>query len=359
MANYFKTDALLTLSVILLLIIGTTILFSVAPQLLPVQISAIFIGLALYFSLSRVDYHFWSQIIIPLYIIIILFLLLPYIFGLTSGGATRWLQIGGVSIQPSEIVRPFLITLLAGIINNPQTNSNKLIIKSLLFLSVPAFLIFKQPDLGLTITIFIGWLGIILNKGISLKQILITFLLTITILPPVWNFGLQEYQKSRVITFLNPNSDPQNTGYHVLQSQIAVGSGQWLGRGLGRGTQSHLKFLPEQHTDFIFASLAEEFGLLGSIFTLIIYSILFSRFIIAYQRSTDQLAKLITSGLFATTLFQIFTNIGMNIGLLPVTGITLPLLSYGGSSIVATFITLSIINNILIQKKTHSQLHIH
>jgi rod shape determining protein RodA len=353
-----KSDLILTLSTLFLLGLGLTILSSVAPELMTIQVIASFIGIIAFVTLSIINYQTWSRFSILLYLICLAFLISPFILGIPSGGAYRWLQFGSVSIQPSEIARPLLLVIIAKIIATDSSLRIRDLVKSVVVLAIPAYIIFRQPDLGLTLTLIIGWLGILLTKGLSAKQILVGILIVVISLPIGWNI-LQGYQKDRILTFLNPGQDPLNTGYHVLQSQIAVGSGQLFGRGLGRGTQSHLRFLPERHTDFVFASLAEELGLLGSALVLVLYGILLSRFIRGLQTTQSEFARLIIAGFLATLSFQIFVNIGMNIGLLPITGVTLPLLSYGGSSIISTFITLGIVNNILIQSRGTKGLHIH
>jgi rod shape determining protein RodA len=358
MRAFSRLDLPLTLSALLLLAIGLVILSSVAPELLPIQITAAVIGLTLYLIFSKIDYQIWAQLNKPIYIFSILFLTLPFIFGTAAGGAISWLQLGGISIQPSEITRPFLIIIMAKTLSNSNQTTTWKSIKSLLIILIPAYMIFIQPDFGLTVTIMIGWIGMIVTQKLSLRQITFGLLIILIAIPIGWNI-LQNYQKNRLLSFVNPDEDPLNTGYNVLQSQIAVGSGQIWGRGLGRGTQSHLRFLPERHTDFIFASMAEEFGLIGSSAILILYLTVFTRFIKAFTLSTDPLAKFIAIGLLSTLLFQTFINIGMNIGIFPVTGVTLPLLSYGGSSLVATFIILGIINNLLTHRKITPQLHIH
>ena len=352
-----KSDLTLTLSALFLLGLGLTILSSVAPELMAIQIIASVIGIIGFIFLSYVKYQTWSQFGIILYLLCLGFLISPFIFGTPSGGAHRWLQFGSVSIQPSEIARPLLLIILAKILITDSPLSIRKIFKSIIVLVIPAFIIFRQPDLGLTLTLVVGWLGILATKGLSTKQILVGLMLIFITLPIGWNF-LHDYQKNRILTFLNPGQDPLNTGYHVLQSQITVGSGQLFGRGLGRGTQSHLRFLPERHTDFVFASLAEELGLLGSTLVLVLYGLLLSCFIRVLQSTRSELSRMIIAGFLATLSFQIFVNIGMNIGLLPIAGVTLPLLSYGGSSIVSTFIILGIVNNILIQSKSTKELHI-
>ncbi len=352
-----QLDIALTLSILFLIGLGLTILSSVAPELLAVQTSAIVIGLVAYLLLTKINFATWLQFNKLIYLLCLLFLISPFVFGIPSGGAHRWLQFGTVNIQPSEIVRPFLLVILAHTLSTGSPLTLRGIFKSLIILALPAYIIFRQPDLGVTLALLVGWFGIIVTKGLNTKQVILGVVLIAIILPVSWNF-LHGYQKDRIITFFNPGQDPLNTGYHVLQSQIAVGSGQLFGRGLGRGTQSHLRFLPERHTDFVFASLAEELGLAGSLLVLVLYLVLFIRFIQAMHHARSELERLMISGLLTTLSFQVFVNIGMNLGILPITGVTLPLLSYGGSSVVATFISLGIVNNILVHARAPEPLHI-
>ncbi len=353
-----RFDLTLTLCILLLSALGLTILSSVAPALLNIQIIAVVIGLICYIIISQTPCKLWHQLNRPLYIICLVFLCLPFMFGTAAGGSLRWLQLGLISIQPSEIVRPFLIAILAGVLSRPGAVTFNDIFKSSLLILPPMVIIFLQPDLDMVVILGIAWIAMILSKGLSKKQITAILLVVILFSPLAWKI-MHGYQKDRILTFLNPGRDPLNTGYHVLQSQIAVGSGQIFGRGLGRGTQSHLRFLPERHTDFVFASLAEELGLVGTLLVLIFYLILSLGIIKAIQTARDDYSRLLASGVLAATFFQIVINIGMNLGLLPVTGITLPLLSYGGSSVISTCISLGLINNILSRRSNTQTLRIH
>jgi rod shape determining protein RodA len=212
-------------------------------------------------------------------------------------------------------------------------------------LAIPALLIFKQPDLGSTLVVAAFWWAIFFAADLPLKYFIGTTVAALASLPLVWRF-LAEYQKQRITAFLNPYADPRGSGYHLLQSIIAVGSGGFFGRGLGRGIQSQLRFLPESNTDFIFASLAEELGLAGSALLLIAYFLLLKRLLFIARQAPDNFSQLLTVGVFAMMLFQLLVNIGMNLGILPITGITLPLVSSGGSSLLATMISLGLVHNI-------------
>jgi len=206
-------------------------------------------------------------------------------------------------------------------------------------------LVFRQPDLGTTLTLVFIWLAMLIGANISLPKLVLMSLVGAVVTPLGW-FLLQDYQKHRIISFFSPNLDPQGIGFHVIQSMIAVGSGELFGRGLGRGTQSRLRFLPEFQTDFIFAFIAEELGFLGSVIVLVFYSIIFFLGFRLLQKVSDRFGELIIIGVLSMLFFQITINIGMNAGILPITGITLPLLSYGGSSIITTLLSLGLVASV-------------
>ena len=256
-------------------------------------------------------------------------------------GSTRWIPIGTFQLQAGEFAKPLLVLAFAYFIKAmpPKTIKN-ILINTLLF-AIPALLIFKQPDLGTALVISSIWVAQMFVGGISyylIGLVLATALIFAEFLP---NF-LHDYQLKRLQTFIDPFSDPLGAGYNVIQSIVAVGSGGFLGKGLGGGTQSHLRFLPERHTDFIFASLSEELGMVGGILVLFSLGGLLYRILHLGTHTHSSSSRLIYLGIFAYLFFQTFVNIGMNIGIAPVTGVTLPLISYGGSSVLATAITLGI-----------------
>lgn len=330
--------------ILLLLSLGIAVINSSSPELALLQAAYMGLGLIIYFFLKNFDYRSLRSINIPLYIISIFFLIITLILGFETRGSVRWIPIGPFNFQPSEFVKPVLILILANFWSR-NIPSWKNILKSLLIILPICLLVFRQPDLGTTLTIFFTWFGMLVASQISIFKLSAVIVSLVTMIPITW-LGLQDYQKQRIISFLSPQQDPQGIGFHVIQSTIAVGSGQLFGRGLGRGTQSRLQFLPEFRTDFIFAFIAEELGFLGSSMVVIFYSILFFMGFKLLGKIGDRFGELIVVGVFCILFFQIVVNIGMNIGLLPITGITLPLLSYGGSSVVSTLIMFGIVSSV-------------
>lgn len=331
----------INLSSFLLVSIGILVIYSSSNELAIQQIIFTIVGLILFFFISQFELQSLKSLVGPLYILIVIMLVAVLILGIETRGALRWFPLGIFNIQPSEFAKPILILFLAKFWSeNSPTWLN--IFKSLLWLAPVFLLIFKQPDLGSALTLIAIWLGILLAAHISIKKILILALIAIFIIPTSWSF-LHSYQKERIVSFLAPESDPLGKGYNLIQSTIAVGSGQLLGRGLGRGTQSRLQFLPEFRTDFIFASIAEEMGFLGSFLILSLYLFLLSYCLRVATQTSNSFNLLVILGVVAMLLFQIIVNIGMNVGLLPITGITLPLISYGGSSLISTFLSLGMV----------------
>lgn len=335
---------------VLLSVLGLVILRSIAPEQLLQQ--AVFLGISIFVFIffSLTDYKIFFALYLPIYLLSIIFLLTPLIFGIHSRGALRWLQFGILTVQPSEIIKPFLLIAFT----MAAIKFKKLYLLGLFFL--PAVIIFAQPDLGTTLVIGIGWLTIFLTK-ISVRWILVLGLTFILLIPSGWLL-LKGYQKDRIYSFVNPYSDPLGRGYHVIQSTIAVGSGQLFGRGLGHGTQSQLKFLPEHYTDFIFASLTEELGFIGGFLVILFYSITLIRIYHLSRYTSNPAAAMFCLSNLALLTFQIFVNIGMNMGLAPITGITLPFLSYGGSSLLSLAINFGLLSSISREIKTSTSLQI-
>ena len=336
--------------ILLLLILGIgsfglVVLKSIVPDLVIQQLLWLGLSLILFFVFSQIDYQNYRRLTWIFYLASIVLLIVTLIFGQVSRGSARWLGIGEARIQPSEIVKPFLILFFAAFFTQEEKLSLKRALYSLFLMIIPVLLIFLEPDLGSSLVVIAFWLGMILAKGIKAKWLISAFSFLVLFLPLAWRF-LKDYQKQRIYTFLNPQIDPLNSGFNVIQSMIAVGSGQFLGRGLGRGTQSHLRFLPERHTDFIFASLSEEIGFLGTFILLALFFFLLWRLLNLAKNASDQFAFLIYIGVFSFLFCQIMINLGMNIGILPVTGITLPLVSYGRSSLTAVIVALGIVAGI-------------
>lgn len=305
------------------------------------------IGLMLLWIVSSLDWRFWHQLTVPIYLLSILFLIILLAFGEPVRGSVRWLQLGIFRFQPSEIAKIAIILLLARFYEERLAENFKAIIASLLLVLPPLVLILIQPDIGNTLSLLGIWMAVSIARRLSLRNLLLlmgTFLLAVTFL---FN-QLAPYQKERIVTFLRPEATHLTTGYQNLQSKIAIGSGQLFGRGLGQGTQSQLKFLPETENDFIFAATVEQLGFVAGILILLLYFLMLWR-ILKLAPVTEPFGQLVAVGAVSYLIVQIFVNIAMNMGLLPVTGITLPLISYGGSSLIATLFILGIIFSI---KKT-------
>lgn len=334
----------IVLSSFLLLSIGILVIFSSSSDLAVQQLIFTLMGAVLFFIIARADYRIFSNLSVPFYLFVLLLLLAVFALDFQTRGSVRWIPLGIFNIQPSEFAKPALILILAGFWSgNFPTWRN--ILKSLLWTLPFAILIFKQPDLGSCLTIMAIWFGMLLASHVSIKKVLV--ILTFLIIGiPLFFGSLHNYQRQRIISFLVPQSDPLGRGYNLIQSTIAVGSGELAGRGLGRGTQSRLQFLPEYRTDFIFASIAEEMGFVGSTLIIFLYFYLITQSIKVSQFSKDIFGHLLVFGVVSMLLFQTFVNIGMNVGLLPITGITLPLLSYGGSSMVTTLICLAFVASV-------------
>lgn len=332
------------IAALLLLSLGVTVIYSSSPTLAIQQAIFGVIGLFFYFFLRSFDYRYLKSLIIPAYVVTIIFLLVTLFLGFETRGSVRWIPIGPFNFQPSEFAKPVIILLLANFWSKKMP-SWKNIFLSFAIVSPIFLLVYRQPDLGTTLTLVFIWFVLFISSQASLFKILSLVLSGLASIIPGWYF-LQEYQKQRLISFLSPTQDPQGIGFHVIQSTIAVGSGQLMGRGIGRGTQSRLQFLPEFRTDFIFAFIAEELGFLGSVIVLVIYGIMFFLLFRLLSKTGDRFGELIIVGVMGMLFFQIFINIGMNVGLLPITGITLPLLSYGGSSVVTVLLSFGLLASV-------------
>lgn len=320
--------------------IGILVIYSSSKELALQQLIFTIAGIAIFLLISQVELTSMKNLINPLYVLILILLIAVLILGIETRGALRWIPLGIFNIQPSEFAKPILILFLAKFWFNHSPGWIN-ILKSLLWTLPLILLIFKQPDLGSSLTLLAIWFSMLISSGLKMKKLLILILIMIFIVP-VSGFFLHDYQKQRILGFLAPESDPLGRGYNSIQSTIAVGSGELLGRGLGRGTQSRLQFLPEFRTDFIFAFIAEEMGFVGSVLMLSIYFHLIAYGLRIAQKRKDLFSFLVIWGVLSMLAFQVLVNIGMNVGLLPITGITLPLISYGGSSLIATFLSLGL-----------------
>ncbi len=351
-----------------------------------------FLGYFLAFFISYIPLERLRKYLIPFYLCTLISLCLIYVLGISVSGAQRWLNLGIFSFQPSEVAKLSTLLTLALVLDKKIISSIRDLLLPFLVVIIPWLLIFFQPDLGTSLVLLfltgvmlywsqmpIEWILILVfcivtsilyltlpnilifwipligylayrssKKKIIFSVLVISFHLLVAKLTPIlWNYGLKEYQKDRLVLFLDPNSDPLGGGYHLLQSQIAIGSGGFLGTGLLQGKLTNLQFIPEQHTDFIFSALGEELGFLGCIIVLFLFFFLIQKLIKIAKNARTNFESLIVIGIAATFLFQIIINLFMTIGLGPVTGIPLPFMSYGRTSLVVNFISIGFVLSIL------------
>lgn len=335
-----KKDYFFIVGIGLLIIFGLVILSSIAPSIFPSYFLYVVVALIAFLILHNVSFDVFSVFSWHFYIGSILFLLLPLVIGQITRGTVRWISVGSFTIQPSEIVRPFLLVFFANYLTKEKLTVKKFI-KSIFLLLLPVILIVVQPSLGVAILTLIAFLGVLLASDFDKKWLFIGLASLLVILPLGYKL-IKPYQRQRIQTFLNPSRDPYGAGYNSLQSVIAIGSGKIFGRGLGKGIQTQLAFLPERQTDFIFASIAEEMGLLGAVIIVLGLFFILYRLIKFMNIAQSSAARAFISGLTLTLLAQIIIHIGMNLGLLPITGVPLPLVSAGGSSLLGTITGLSI-----------------
>lgn len=302
-------------------------------------------------AVTGFDYSWLRRFSYPVYGLGLLLLLIVLIIGKTGMGAQRWLNLGFLSFQPSEVFKVFLVLALSRYLEEVNTQLNMIALLKVLFALVvlPFFLIFKQPDLGTSVIILAVFLTLVTMKGLEKKAATLIIIIGIVSLPFLGNIlwdNLKVYQKNRIVAFMEPEVDPSGIGYHINQSKIAIGSGKLLGKGYLKGTQGPFRFLPEKHTDFIYAVGAEEWGFAGSLFILFLYFALILRGLDTARKAKDEFGRLVAVGI--TTIFGIhfFINIGMTMGIMPVVGIPLPFMSYGGTALLTNFIAAGILINV-------------
>ena len=349
-------DWLLLSAVILLMCFGLAALYSITvsldqPNFLNFQKQLIFaaIGLVLLFVLGVLDYRFWKGLGGIVYLAAAGLLVAVLFFGQIVSGTKGWFVLGSVNFQPVELGKLALIIFLAGFLSS-RTVSTKGLVNFLLSGTAAAILcglVLLQPDLGSAIVLFLVWFFLTFLAGANKRYVIGVALLIVVLFGVGWVYFFQDYQKARVLTFINPQADPYKSGYHVRQATIAVGAGGWLGRGLGFGSQSQLKFIPAAQTDFIFAVIAEELGFFGVSLVIILWTVIFYRLGRAALRTKDDFATIFIVGVSIVFFTQVMINIGMNVCLLPVTGIALPFLSYGGSFLVISLILVGLVQSII------------
>lgn len=353
-----RLDWNLILVIFALNIIGLVNLFSATHGPDSTHVESLFInqllwlgvGWFLFFAMTFLDYAIIYRLCIGVFVINVGFLLVVTFFGDVALGAQRWINFGFFKYQPSETMKLAMILLMARVLSNRSTHGRGMgfreLFVPLLSLLIPVALVVKQPDLG-TAMMLVSISGSMILFAKVRKSILVTAVMWVVIAVPIaWKFVLHDYQKNRIFVFMSPNNDPRGTGYNSIQSKIAVGSGQFFGKGFRRGTQSQLEFLPERHTDFIFSVLSEEHGFVGSVAAIGLFCILFYIGLRVATHSRDKFGALVTIGVMCYVFWHMFVNIGMVIGLLPIVGIPLPLLSYGGSSMLTTMVGLGLVSSV-------------
>ena len=311
------------------------------------QLMWIGISFVAFYILSFIDFRFLkrTEILVTIFGFFSFLLVLLFIFGHTSNGAQSWFSVGGFSFQPSDMMKLVVILMLAKYFSrrHVEIDNFKHIFISGLYAFIPFILVFFQPDFGSAIIILFIWIGMTLVSGISRKYFLLVLGAGLIALTFLWFFVFQTYQKDRIINFVNPMSNIRGSGYNVYQSTIAVGSGQIMGKGVGFGTQSRLKFLPEYQTDFIFAAFVEEWGFVGAMLLFLLFGLILWRILHIALLGATNFEILYGVGLSIYFMSHFIVNIGMNIGIMPVTGITLPFMSYGGSHLLTEFVGLGIL----------------
>jgi rod shape determining protein RodA len=314
------------------------------------QIIYALIGLGLMFLVTIVDYRYLESLSRPLYILTIFLLLLLSVVGRISFGAQRWLGFG--RFQPSELAKLVIIVILAKYLSDrgPSIKRFPQLFISLIYVAIPMVLIYLQPDLGTALIFGVIWLVMVLLAGARLRHIAILALLGALGTPLIW-LSLEDYMRERIIIFLNPHYDPLGVGYNINQARIAVGSGGWWGKGFGSGSQNQLHFLRVRHTDYIFSVLGEELGFVGVLILILLLGIILFRMLRAADLARDDFGKLIACGVATMITFQAFVNIGMNIGLIPAVGTSLPFMSYGGSGLITLLLAEGVVQSILVRHR--------
>lgn len=355
-----KYDWLLMGAVLLLMALGLITLFSLSGinpfPFFERQLLWAWIGLAFLITASFIDFRIFrtqSAAVLLFYGFTALLLAVVLLGNFAVRGVEAWLKFGSVFLQPVEPAKLALIILLAKFFSKRHVEIYRLqhLLASGFYLSLPAILVLLQPDLGSALVLIAVWASTVIFSGMKLRHFFLLIFLTALISGAAWNFMLEPYQKARITAFLNPYADPEGAGYQMIQSMVAVGSGKIWGKGLGYGSQTHLHFLPEAETDFIFAAFAEEWGFVGTIVLVSLFFIVLWRIIHIGLVASDNFSRLYTLGFAALIFVQMFIHIGMNMGLLPITGLTLPFVSYGGSSLVTLLAGVGILQNIKINSR--------
>ncbi|HVR91816.1 MAG TPA: rod shape-determining protein RodA [Novosphingobium sp.] len=333
-----------------MVLFGSTVLYSAAGGSLRPWAAThalryfVFLGMAL--VIARVPRDLFKWIAFPLYDALIVLLLLVEALGFVGGGSQRWLNLGFMTLQPSELMKPGIVLVLARFYDAlppAMTQSWRSLLPAGALIGAPAALVMLQPDLGTALAITFGGVVVVFLAGLPLRWFVGAAAATAIAAPIAFFTLLHDYQRNRITVFMNPEGDPLGTGYHITQSKIAIGSGGIFGKGFGNGSQSHLDYLPESHTDFVFATMAEEWGLIGGLFVLIVFMLVFRWGLTVARRAPDRFSMLLATGMTTTIFFYMAINLMMVMGLAPVVGIPLPWMSHGGSSMLTNMICIGTI----------------
>jgi rod shape determining protein RodA len=362
--RFIKNFDWVTLSIVILIsLIGIMTIYSATRPLAAEEHAGFYIkqttwlilGIIALFLTTSFDYIWLSRFSLHLYVTGIVLLIAVFVFGKTGMGAQRWVSLGPVSFQPSEFFKLIYIIMLSQHLSTMKspisTTSLFQIFFSITF--IPFILLFKQPDLGTSLIIIAIFISLILTKGLQKKVAILFVIISLISLPFLGNIfwgGLKDYQKSRIVAFIEPEVDPTGIGYHLNQSKITVGSGGFLGKGYMHGTQGPFRFLPEKHTDFIFAVFAEEWGFLGSLLLLFFYLIIIMRGLDIAKKAKDDFGRFLALGITYMFSIYFFINVGMTLGLMPVVGIPLPFMSYGGTALLSNLLAIGVLINIRIRR---------
>ncbi|NMH67152.1 rod shape-determining protein RodA [Shewanella salipaludis] len=331
-------DLPLLIGILALMSFGLFVIYSASGEDLAMmdrQLLRMGLSLMIMFIVAQINPEVLKRWALPIYIAGVILLLGVHFFGETNKGAQRWLNLGFMEFQPSELIKlAFPITMAWYISKFPLPPKKRYLTGAGIILLIPTLLIAKQPDLGTSILVAASGIFVLFLSGMSWAIVGTIAAAVLALLPILWFFLMHDYQRTRVLTLLNPEQDPLGAGYHIIQSKIAIGSGGLWGKGWLDGTQSQLEFIPERHTDFIFAVIGEEFGLIGSMLLLILYLYVIGRGLVIASRAQTSFARLLAGSIILTFFVYIFVNIGMVSGILPVVGVPLPLISYGGTSML-------------------------
>ena len=351
-------DWLLMGAALLLVLIGLAMLFSASytqqgllSSRFARQVAAVVVSLTAALLVARIPYHVVRRYAVPIYITGMAGLGAVALLAQVIRGTASRLTIAGFQLQPSEFVKVSLIIALAWLCSRQGNVRLPTFIQTGVAVALPVILILLEPDLGVALLLLGLWGGVLVFMGLSWKVISLLLVIAAGAFGVGWRWLFADYQKDRIAVFLDPTSDPLGAGYNIVQSIVALGSGRLLGRGLGHGPQSQLKFLPEQHTDFILASIGEELGFIGVAVVVILYAIVLWRILLIGRSTQDLFGQLLAIGTFWVLLLSLIVAAGMNMGLLPVTGIPLPLVSYGGSNLLSTFVLLGLVQSVRVYSK--------